>query len=76
TIDNTTGSQPNRPDNWAVLFALGFAAGIGVILAVSSLSDQGSLTGYLRSDRLSGDERPTARVSLSLLPTDLNAPLD
>ncbi|MAX48066.1 MAG: hypothetical protein CMM78_07640 [Rhodospirillaceae bacterium] len=76
TIDTNTGGRSNRSDNRAALFAMGFAAGIGVILAMSTLSDQGSLTGYLRSDRLSGDERPTARVSLSLLPTDLNAPLD
>lgn len=76
TLNNTTGSRSDRPDNWVALFAMGFAAGMGVILAVSTLSDQGSLTGYLRSDRLSGEERPTARVSLSLLPTDLNAPLD
>jgi Bax protein len=54
---------------------MGFAAGIGVILALSTLNNSGSLTDHLRSDRLSGDEAPTARISLSLLPTDLDAPL-
>ncbi|MDF1748883.1 MAG: glucosaminidase domain-containing protein [Alphaproteobacteria bacterium] len=75
TISNNSTGRSGWPDNWAALFAMGFAAGIGVIVALTTLNNHGSLTGYLRNDRLAGDERPTARIALSLLPTDLSKPL-
>ena len=62
--------------NWLALFAMGFAAGIGSVVALTSLNGQGSLTDYLRSDRVEDPIYPIARIPIAVLPSDLGVPPD
>lgn len=69
------GGSGSGSTNWMALFGLGFAAGVGAMLAASELQPQGSLIEILRADRTTVSE-PPGRVSVALLPTDLSRPPD
>ena len=66
--------QVGRNERWMPLFALGFAAGVGAVLAVSMLQTPVSLTDTLRRDRASIELPVVPRIPMSLLPTDLSPP--
>lgn len=74
TVTRRSEVAERSGESWIPLFALGFAAGIGAMVALSTLQDPGTLTGFLRSDRLDTDTRPSARISLSMLPTGTGVP--
>lgn len=67
------GSGGGRPESWTALFVLGFAAGVGAMLAVGLLGSA-SLTEGLRTSRADAGPMPMATISLALLPTDLDRP--
>lgn len=69
---NATG--PARTESVKALFALGFAAGVGALIAVSSLHGQGSLVAGLRSDRLAQIDPNPTRISVSVVRSDLGVP--
>lgn len=66
--------QLGRNERWLPLFGLGFAAGVGAVLAVSILQTPQSLTDTLRQDRASIEVPAAPRIPVSLLPTDLSPP--
>jgi Bax protein len=70
---NPENGGGGRPESWTALFVLGFAAGVGAILAVAMLGSA-SLTDGLRSSRADAAPTPVATISLDLLPTDLDRP--
>lgn len=55
-----------RRDRLAVLFALGFSAGISAVIALSVIQTPGSLTDMLRLDRQGERPYPPPQVSISL----------
>lgn len=67
-------TQVGRNERWIPLFGLGFAAGVGAVLAVSLLQTPLSLTDTLRRDRATVELPAAPRIPVSLLPTDLSPP--